>query len=302
MHDPVVELFKPAHGKGSMHWIHLLWSIILLLGSMVWFESSQAQSLRKEVALLKTDNVALRKDASRSDQSLRAALSDFHKELNRFHDEMLTAQAETGASITLAQAQALKHADALAHQLEVKDKATETQQRQLSAELSKVKESTADTVTRVAGISKDVGSVKQEVETVRSSAEQVNTGIALTRDDIGAMNGLVATNAAEIHKLRELGTRNVFEFKINKAGGMQRVGDIQVLLSRTDPKHNRFTVEIQAADQKVEQRDRNINEPVQFYVPGKSTLAYELVVNEVGKDTISGYLSTPKVTIARNRN
>jgi hypothetical protein len=35
-------------------------------------------------------------------------------------------------------------------------------------------------------------------------------------------------------------------------------------------------------------------------VPGKGGQAYELVVNEVGKNSITGYLAQPKVTIARN--
>jgi hypothetical protein len=41
----------------------------------------------------------------------------------------------------------------------------------------------------------------------------------------------------------------------------------------------------------VEKKDRNVNEPLQFYV---SKSLYEVVVNTVGKDQIAGYLSTPK--------
>jgi len=278
----------------------LLWSIILLMGSMAWFESSQAQSLRKEVSVLRTDNTALRQDASRSEQSLRQALDAFHKELNAFHNELVTTRAETGESITAAQLAALKHADVLAKALENKHKLAEAQEKQLSAELSKVKQSTADAVSRVNGISNDVGKVKQEVETVRSAAEQASSNVEQTRGDVGMVSGLVATNASEIEMLRELGDRNIYEFTIARSSGMQRVGDIQVSLDKTDPRHNRFTLEILAADQRVEKRDKNINEPVQFYVPGKGGQAYELVVNEVGKNSITGYLAQPKVTIARN--
>jgi len=291
---------KPAHITGPAHWVHLLWSIILLLGSMAWFESSQAQSLRKEVAVLKTDNSSLRQDATRSALSLKQALAAFHKELDQFHQEMVSARAETGESITAAHAAALRHADALARQLENKHRLAEAQEKQLSAELSKVKQTTADAVNRVAGISRDVGSVKQEFESVRTAAELASSNVAQTRGDVGMVTGLIATNAAEIEMLRQLGDRNVYEFTINRSAGMQRVGDIQVSLDKTDPKHNRFTLEILAADQKVEKRDKNINEPVQFYVPGKGSQAYELVVNEVAKNSITGYLATPKVTVARN--
>jgi len=41
-----------------------------------------------------------------------------------------------------------------------------------------------------------------------------------------------------------------------------------------------------------------VNEPIQLYVGGMSQ-TYEIVVNQVKKDQISGYLSTPKMKIAR---
>jgi hypothetical protein len=49
----------------------------------------------------------------------------------------------------------------------------------------------------------------------------------------------------------------------------------------------------------VEKKDRNINEPIQFYT-AKARQPYEIVVNEVKKDQIVGYLSTPKVQTVRN--
>jgi len=40
-------------------------------------------------------------------------------------------------------------------------------------------------------------------------------------------------------------------------------------------------------------RERAMGEPVYFYVQGASS-ALELVVNKLGKDSIAGYISTPK--------
>ena len=45
----------------------------------------------------------------------------------------------------------------------------------------------------------------------------------------------------------------------------QRVGDITLLLKKTDPKKNKYTVEVMADDKLTEKKDKNINEPVQFY-------------------------------------
>jgi len=95
-----------------------------------------------------------------------------------------------------------------------------------------------------------------------------------------------------------LGERNYFEFKIGRTKDQQRVGDVTLLLKKTDPKKNKYTVEVMADDKLTEKRDKNINEPVQFYT-SKAKQPYELVVNQVQKDQIVGYLATPKEQAAR---
>jgi hypothetical protein len=57
-------------------------------------------------------------------------------------------------------------------------------------------------------------------------------------------------------------------------------------------------VEVWADDKKTEKKDKGINEPVQFYT-SKARIPYEIVINQVKKDQIVGYLATPKVTVAR---
>ena len=57
-------------------------------------------------------------------------------------------------------------------------------------------------------------------------------------------------------------------------------------------------MEILADDKRVEKRDKTINEPVQLYVSGNAQ-PYEIVVNQVRKDEVVGYLATPKVKMAR---
>ena len=70
-------------------------------------------------------------------------------------------------------------------------------------------------------------------------------------------------------------------------------------LKKTDQKKNKFTIELVADDKRVEKKDKSINEPLQFYT-SKARQPYEIVVNEVGKDIIVGYLATPKVQNVRN--
>ncbi len=115
---------------------------------------------------------------------------------------------------------------------------------------------------------------------------------------MGVMSGLIATNSKDLSALRELGERNYFEFDLSKRQITKKVGDVTLTLKKSDPKRNRYTVEILADDKRVEKRDKTVNEPVQLYV-SDNRQPYEIVVNQIKKDEIVGYLSTPKVKMAR---
>ena len=85
----------------------------------------------------------------------------------------------------------------------------------------------------------------------------------------------------------------------NQAEAVRRFSRHSSTPKKTDQKRNKYTLEVYADDKRTEKKDKNVNEPVQFYV-AKARQPYELVVNEIGKDVIKGYLATPKDQIARN--
>jgi hypothetical protein len=68
-------------------------------------------------------------------------------------------------------------------------------------------------------------------------------------------------------------------------------------LNKADQKKSRYTVTVLADDRSIEKKDKTAGEPVQFYMRGATRMApYEIVVFDVGKNQIKGYLSTPKDT------
>jgi hypothetical protein len=283
--DPAVSNYH-ATRRGS-YWTPIFAAAILFLAGVNAYQSSRMETLRRQIAAFEQDNATLRSNLSSSDEELQKALASLRIEL-------ANARQETSSSLAKAQVAVSRHADALVGSLEKK---RQEHEEHVNAELSKVKASTEEASVRLNGISTDVGAVKTDVDAVRSENQKTTTDLQRVRGDLGLMSGLLATNSKEIQTLRELGDRNVYEFKLTKSGGMQRVGDIQVMLTKADPKRNRFTVEVLADDKRVEKRDRTINEPVQFYVASKSRQPYEFVVNEVGKNTVSGYLATPKTPV-----
>jgi hypothetical protein len=106
---------------------------------------------------------------------------------------------------------------------------------------------------------------------------------------------LIAHNHDDLEELKRRGDRNYYEFTVQKAKTPQRVGPVQMSVNKTDPKKSRYTMTVLVDDKAIEKKDKTAGEPVQFYVKGSArTTPYELVVFDVGKNQITGYLSTPK--------
>jgi chromosome segregation ATPase len=212
--------------------------------------------------------------------------------------QVKTAQNSTAAALKQTRAQADKQTEELRSKLE-------EQQQQVTGQIADLKDATSEADNKIAAVSTDVDGVKTDVTGVKSDVASTKDGLEKTGADLkravgdmGVMSGLIATNSKDLQALRELGERNYVEFDLNKGQTQKRVGDVVLTLRKSDPKHNRYTVAVTADDKLVEKRDKTINEPVQVYVHN-SRQPYEIVVNQVKKDEIVGYLSTPKVTLAR---
>jgi chromosome segregation ATPase len=231
----------------------------------------------------------------RESSSVSAASQMQHIETLKQDLETARTQARTMSS--QAKAEALAHADQLTKQIHAEQAKL---QEQTNAEISGVRQSAETANTKIADVSTDVGGVKTNLASTKAELDKTIADLKSTRGDLGVQSGLIATNGSELAALRRLGERNYFEFKIGKPKKKEwtKVGDIQVQLKKTDPKKNTYTIDVMADDKVTAKPEKSINEPVQFYT-GKATQPYELVVNQVQKDVIVGYLSTPKVQTSR---
>jgi len=176
------------------------------------------------------------------------------------------------------------------------------QQQQVATQLSQIQDTTNSKLTAVStdvdGVKANVETVKTDVAAAQSDIQKTSADLKRAMGDMGVMSGLIATNAKDLDTLRALGERNYFEFDINKKDAAKKVGDLMLTLKKADPKRSRFTLDVLADDRHVEKKDKTINEPVQLYVSGNMQ-PYEIVINQVTKDHITGYLATPKVKMAR---
>ena len=274
------------------------WKTPLVAGALIAMAAANVY-LYMQIDHVRTEMAKMRESIMTEVANLRDAssvTSQSHKQrLETLKEELESARHQASVSASQAKAEATARAEQLAKRLELEQAKV---QQQVSTEISAVKQEATTANAKIAEVNSDVGNVKQQVASTRTELDKTIADLKRVNGDLGVQSGLIATNATELAALKRLGERNYFEFKLGKTKAPQRVGDITLLLKKTDPKKNKYTVEVMADDKKTEKKDKNINEPVQFYT-SKARIPYEIVVNQVQKDLIVGYLATPKEAVAR---
>jgi chromosome segregation ATPase len=241
---------------------------------------------------VKTDN---RNETAKLSAEFNGAMEkmriDSSEEVQRSRRSVEQLQARLAAQRRAAeQAVGQAKVDAERQVQTLQDKVAQEQAAQQQT-IAQVKQ-TADTATT------QIGNVSSDLGTTKTQLEQTIANLKHATGELDSHASLIATNGKELQALKELGERNYAEFTITRSKQATRVGDVMVLLKKVDVKRNKFTIAITADDKTVEKKDRNINEPIQFYT-AKAHQPDEIVVNQVKKDTIVGYLATPKVQNGR---
>jgi uncharacterized protein (DUF2141 family) len=188
-------------------------------------------------------------------------------------------------------------------------KITQGQLKKARAEAAKAVE---DTTTRLTALDTNVHSelatkaASDDLKNVDTKVVGVRTDLDSTREDLkmarSEMGTLIARNHDEIDQLRRLGERDYVEFTIAGKNKPQKVGNLTVELKGVNEKRGQYSVAMTAEDRRLEKKNRAMNEPVFFYLSG-TKIPEELVINKIGKDTISGYISIPKANAqAQNTN
>ena len=237
-----------------------------------------------------TELANLKEASSVTTQSQRRSVDTLKQEL-----ELARRQANQAAG------QAKQEAMVRAEQLTKKLADEQAKQHaQVQSELTDVKQQATTANTKIGEVSGDVTSVKTELGSTKAELDKTIANLTKVTGDLGVQSGYIATNGKELAALKLRGERNYFEFTlVSKTKQPQRVGDITLQLKKADPKHNKYTLDVMADDKRTEKKDKGLHEPVQFYVAKAGRTPYELVVNDIQKDKIVGYLATPKDTTPR---
>ena len=247
-------------------------ALLAALGGLVWSYGLQSHlsAAEKRIAAADQKNAELTQQLEATNARLRAT-------------------SETlGQSVGMTQ-----------KQIEVRAQSIMAAQRAADAKLEQEQAATAKQIgavsTDVAGVKTDVGGVKTDVATTKSDLEATKSQLTRVMGDAGVMSGLIATNHDELEILKHKGDRNYLEFTLQKNAKPTLLSTIKLQLKKADEKHSKYTLMVSSDDRSIEKKDKGLDEPVQFY-NGKDPVLFEIVVNVIGKNTVSGYLSTPKTT------
>jgi multidrug efflux pump subunit AcrA (membrane-fusion protein) len=222
-------------------------------------------------------------------QQKQAALETSQADLvKRIH----TTSSELKQTLTTEVGVTKQELAARAAELQKEQQATAAAAAKLAAQQSRQSQQIAAVNGEVSGVKTDVGAAKTDIQKTQTDLAATNAKLEKTIGDLGVQSGLVAHNASELEELRRKGERNYYNFTLQK-NARTPVGTVSLQLKKVDAKKSRFTLDVMADDRTIEKKDKTVSEPLQFYT-GRDHLLYELVVFTAGKNSISGYLATPK--------
>ena len=280
------------------------------LGGLAVMESSTRNSLRAAAATieaLKAEQTATRAaidgEIARLREADAAAVAERQKAVTDLRVDVDRARRQASGAegrIDTTQAETSKNLETLQARLNANEKTIQTSQAQLAGEISGVRQSSTTAISAaqagVTAVSNEVNAVKADAAATKARLDQALAELRQTSGDLGKLSGLIATNTEQIALLKQLGDRNYLEFMVFKSKAGTKLGAISVVLKSTDVKKQRYSLDLMVNDMKIEKKDRTVNEPLQFY---QGPTLYELVVNRVEQDKLTGYLSSPKIVTAR---
>jgi len=259
--------------SGTPRWITVLFVLLFLaLGAVGFFAYSSTSKLTKDLG-----------DAQKNNATLTTQLEQANSRIAELKSIVEVTQQKVGMTASEVAA-AKSRAEAIRKEQIASD-------QKLTQQLTAVQ---TESNEKIGAVATEVGGAKKDIADTRTDLEATKAKLESTKGDMGVMSGLIARNHDDLEELRRRGERNYYEFNIKKAKNAQRVGPIQINLNKTDPKKSKYTMTLVADDRQIEKKDKTSGEPVQFYVGNSRSMPYEIVVFTVGKDQITGYLSTPK--------
>ena len=135
------------------------------------------------------------------------------------------------------------------------------------------------------------------IDAERGDIDSTRTDLASARTEL---SGSIAKTHDELVVLEKKGELNFYEFDITGTGGFlnrtrdfKREGPVSICLRKADAKHGFADLALIVDDRNLTQKHINLYQPAMFYEPD-SMRPVEIVINDISKNHIHGYVSAPK--------
>jgi len=255
-------------------WIFVVFiAAFVLIGYLLYAGNDTRTKLESELSQSNAKQAVLAAQIGQTN----SVVADLRGKLEVTTQKLGFTQAELAQARTLAQ--------------NIRDSQKESDEK-LTAQIGQAQQE-AD--AKIGQVSTDLTGAKGDITATKQDLEATKAKLTSTVGDLGVQSGLIARNQEELDQLKRQGERNIFELHLTKSKTPSHVGPIQITLTKTDPKKFKYTLMVVADDKTIEKKDKTADEPVQFYIHGVPR-PYEIVVFDVTKDKVNGYLSTPKDT------
>ncbi len=268
---------QPASG-GTARWVAMVLALLMILvTTALWLSSKSLRYSQNGLRLLQHETQTAKTDHNQLLEALAVRLAQVQTQNENLRREVsvLTSKLEATQDDTQVARKQLQRVRA--QELE--------QDKQLAAVDTVVKEQLAAKAS-----AEDLQTVNSAIASVRDEIKTTRSDLQMSRSEMGT---LIARNHDEIEILRGMGERDYFEFTIKGKNASEKMGDITITLRGTDPKKNECNLELFVDDRRTEKRNRAINEPIFFYRE-QERRPVEIVVNQITRNEVVGYLSVPK--------
>jgi len=132
---------------------------------------------------------------------------------------------------------------------------------------------------------------------LQSQLDAQGKAIDETRSDLVSarteLTGSIARTHGELVLLEKKGERNYIEFDLAKTKEFKREGPISISLRKANTKHQYADLALLVDDRNLSQKHVNLYQPAMFYEPD-TPQPIEVVINDISKNHIHGYVSAPK--------
>jgi len=139
--------------------------------------------------------------------------------------------------------------------------------------------------------------LQEQLAKHQQEIDEAQKNLASTQQDLSSakteLSGSIARTHDDLVALQRKGERNYYEFDLYKSKQYHATGPVSVKLRKANTKHQYADLELMVDDASLQQKHVNLYQPIMFY-PQDSAQPLELVINNIGKDHIHGYVSAPK--------